>query len=49
MKAKFFFSIITFILIGLATDAQLPPVFGPEYKGIAQKDELTRVFISPCG
>ncbi len=27
--------------------AQLPPVFGPEYKGITQKDELTRVFISP--
>lgn len=27
--------------------SQLPPVFGPEYKGNAQKDELTRVFISP--
>lgn len=25
----------------------LPPVFGPEYSNIAQKDELTRVFISP--
>jgi hypothetical protein len=27
--------------------AALPPVFGPEYANIAQKDELTRVFISP--
>lgn len=27
--------------------AALPPVFGPEYTNIAQKDELTRVFISP--
>lgn len=27
--------------------SQLPPVFGPEYGEIAQKDELTRVFISP--
>jgi len=26
---------------------QLPPVFGPEYDEITQKDELTRVFISP--
>ena len=27
--------------------AALPPLFGPEYANIAQKDELTRVFISP--
>lgn len=27
--------------------AELPPVFGEEYKGKTQKDELTRVFISP--
>ena len=27
--------------------AQLPPVFGPEYGGMARKDELTRVYISP--
>ncbi|MDR3220162.1 MAG: alpha-L-rhamnosidase [Dysgonamonadaceae bacterium] len=25
----------------------IPPVFGPEYAGKTQKDELTRVFISP--
>jgi len=47
MKAKFFFSLITFILTGLTSFAQLPPVFGPEYHDITQKDELTRVFISP--
>lgn len=29
------------------TTAQLPPNFGPEYNQITQKDELTRVFISP--
>lgn len=42
---------ITFILVlfftGFNCLAQLPPVFGPEYAGIAQKDELTRTFISP--
>ncbi len=47
MKAKFFFTLITFILTELVSFAQLPPVFGPEYKDITQKDELTRVFISP--
>ena len=36
-----------FLLTGATCFAQLPPVFGPEYQGIAQKDELTRVFISP--
>ena len=30
-----------------ALDAQLPPVFGPEYDSIARPDELRRVFISP--
>lgn len=29
------------------TTAQLPPNFGPEYNQITQKDEITRVFISP--
>lgn len=32
---------------GTSVFAQLPPVFGPEYDEITQKDELTRVFISP--
>ncbi len=27
--------------------AQIPPVFGPEYAGKTQKDELTRLYISP--
>jgi alpha-L-rhamnosidase len=35
------------ILTEIACHAQLPPVFGPEYKKISRKDELTRVFISP--
>lgn len=30
-----------------ASQTVLPPVFGPEYCGTAQKDELTRVYISP--
>ena len=30
-----------------ASQTVLPPVFGPEYSGTAQKDELTRVYISP--
>ncbi|WP_370457814.1 alpha-L-rhamnosidase C-terminal domain-containing protein [Dysgonomonas sp. 216] len=29
------------------TKAELPPIFGSEYKGKTQKDELTRVFITP--
>ncbi len=28
-------------------NAEIPPVFGVEYKGKVQKDELTRVYISP--
>ncbi|MGM0620106.1 MAG: alpha-L-rhamnosidase C-terminal domain-containing protein [Bacteroidota bacterium] len=32
---------------GTSVFEQLPPVFGPEYDEITQKDELTRVFISP--
>lgn len=39
--------LISFIFTGFISSAQLPPVFGPEYNGISQKDELTRVFISP--
>ncbi|WP_200979416.1 alpha-L-rhamnosidase [Echinicola sp. 20G] len=27
--------------------SQLPPIFGPEYDEIAQRDEMTRTFISP--
>ena len=41
--------LITMILLlaSVITTAQLPPVFGSEYKNILQKDELTRIFISP--
>lgn len=40
--------IILFIFFaGIPCYSQLPPVFGPEYNGITQKDELNRVFISP--
>lgn len=40
-------SFLVFLLAGLSSVAQLPPVFGTEYKEISQKDELTRTFISP--
>lgn len=43
---RVFFTGFFFLLAGIACYAQLPPVFGPEYKNI-QKDEMTRVFISP--
>ncbi len=38
-----------FLLAGVTSTlrADLPPVFGPEYAGKTQKDELTRVYISP--
>jgi hypothetical protein len=44
---------ITFILVVLLCPAtilartDIPPVFGSEYEGKTQKDELTRVYISP--
>ena len=47
MNIKSLISVLTLIVIGFTTYCQLPPVFGPEYKGITQKDKLTRVFISP--
>jgi hypothetical protein len=47
MKIKNILSAVFLVAAGLTTLAQLPPVFGTEYNGIAQKDELTRVFISP--
>lgn len=47
MKTKFFTSLIIILFNGITGFTQLPPVFGPEYDAIAQKDELTRVFISP--
>jgi len=47
MKTKRITSILILFLFGFNCLAQLPPVFGTEYKGITQKDELTRVFISP--
>ena len=47
MKTNFFNSLLIILLSGFTGFAQLPPVFGPEYDEITQKDELTRVFISP--
>lgn len=45
---KYSLSIGMVLLLAIASGyAALPPVFGPEYAPIAQKDELTRVFISP--
>ncbi len=47
MKTRILFSILILIVSAFNSFAQLPPVFGPEYNEITQKDELTRVFISP--
>jgi hypothetical protein len=47
MKSKNFILFLILILITNTNFAQLPPVFGPEYDNKTQKDELTRVFISP--
>ena len=44
---RIFKFILLFILLGNTVFAQLPPVFGPEYDDIAQRDEMTRTFISP--
>jgi len=47
MKTKLLLSVSFFFFSAITLLAQLPPVFGPEYDGITQKDELTRVYISP--
>lgn len=47
MKTKSLFTAAALILAIATTTAQLPPNFGPEYNQITQKDEITRVFISP--
>ena len=47
MKPIFSSTFLTFFLMGFVCFAQLPPVFSPEYNEIAQKDVLTRTFISP--
>ena len=47
MKTKSLFTAAVLILAIATTTAQLPPNFGPEYNQITQKDEITRVFISP--
>lgn len=47
MKTKSLFTVAALILAIATTTAQLPPNFGPEYNQITQKDEITRVFISP--
>jgi len=47
MKIKSLLALVIFTLAIIRVHAALPPVFGPEYTHIAQKDELTRVFIAP--
>lgn len=47
MKKKILSVGMVLLLVIASGYAALPPVFGPEYEPIAQKDELTRVFISP--
>ena len=47
MKKKIFISVLILTTTVFCSFSQLPPVFGSEYEGITQKDELTRVFISP--
>lgn len=47
MKRKNLFAIAVLMVAITNSFAQLPPVFGPEYNGFAQKDELTRVYLSP--
>ncbi|MDH6342408.1 alpha-L-rhamnosidase [Parabacteroides sp. PFB2-12] len=41
--------LIVFALLGVCSliKADIPPVFGTEYRGKTQKDELTRLYISP--
>ena len=46
MKLKFI-SLIFLLTFFLVQAFGLPPVFGPEYDGKTQTDELTRTFISP--
>ncbi|GAB6011967.1 alpha-L-rhamnosidase-related protein [Viscerimonas tarda] len=48
MKKKLFTAMFLFLAgTPLALRAELPPVFGTEYEGKTQKDELTRQYISP--
>ncbi len=47
MNRKILISFLIILVTLTSVKSQLPPVFGPEYNGITQKDELTRVFISP--
>lgn len=47
MTIKFCIPLVVTMLMTVTTYAQLPPVFGSEYDGITQKDELTRTYISP--
>jgi len=48
MKTKFIFtSIICLFSLSLPIKAGIPPVFGQKYEEKTQKDELTRLYISP--
>ena len=45
---KYILSLVVVMLLTISKSyAVLPPVFGPEYTTIAQKDELSRVYIPP--
>jgi len=43
----FFFTALAALTCGVCFAQQLPPVFGSEYQGKTQPDELSRIFISP--
>lgn len=47
MQKTVFIAIFLILTELIKAQAQLPPVFGENYASIVQKDELTRVFISP--
>ena len=47
MKPTFITTFLFLISFSTVCYSQLPPNFGPEYKDITQRDELTRIFISP--
>ncbi|MEN3322133.1 alpha-L-rhamnosidase C-terminal domain-containing protein [Mariniflexile soesokkakense] len=47
MRTIFFTTLFALTGIWMSSFAQLPPVFGSEYHGITQKDEMTRTYISP--
>lgn len=47
MKTKSLLILLLLLFVFIFSSNALPPIFGDEYNGKTQKDELTRVFISP--